>query len=139
MCRRTEGYFTDGERRRAFSTKLCNICNIYSGKEYELSLEEKNSIENRLINGAEWINDEIITTRIKFDSEGLRLLRKIYTNRPACLPISIDDNIYEFSSSIGQLFTYLITFGEHAVVLDNNELKDRLIKRYTKALNAYME
>ncbi len=133
------GYFTDGDRRRAFSTKLCNITNIYTGKEYELSEDEKISINNRLANGAEWINDEIITTRIKFDKEGLKLLRKIYTNRPVCSPISIDDNIYEFNSSMGQLFTYLITFGEHAVVLDNNELKDRLIKRYTKALDAYLK
>lgn len=133
------GYFNDGERRRAFSTKLCNITNIYTGKEYELSKEEIDSINNRLNSGAKWINDEIITTRIKFDKDGLNLLRKIYTNRPTYVPINIDDNIYEFSSSIGQLFTYLITFGEHAVVLDDNELKDRLIKRYTKALNAYVK
>lgn len=124
---------------KPFSIKLCSILNVIKGSHYTLSDEEKDNIKELLSNGAEWVNGDATTCKIKFDEGGLSRYRSIYANRPECISIDKDNMIYEFKGNINHLFAYFAQFGEHALVLDNAELKRRLALRYKKAFNLYNE
>ena len=104
----------------------------------EITDEEKNQIKDRLKYDVTWIGGEHIKDcKVEFDEEGNRLYKILYKDRPIGIRDLENPNVYIFSCNKTQLSNYLKLFGGHAVVLNNNELKNELKKFYEDANNKY--
>lgn len=117
------------------SFKLSTIKKIIKLKEaFEFTVEEITEINKRLLSGPEWMNGNYTTCNILFDEKGLELYNKRYKDRPVGI---FNDNVLTTTCSTTQLIFYIRSFGEHALVLDDNNVKKGLTTFYTNALNKY--
>ena len=72
---------------------------------------------------------------IKMTERGKQMYRMIIKNRPAVT--SVDGDKYIFDWPEMQLEDYFRRFGKEAVVLRPRRLKDKLLKYYSEAADAY--
>jgi len=120
------------------SIHLSRIEYIYLLKEkYTLEDEDINKLERVIENGAQFPYTNPCNAKIKLSNAGIKLYKKKYLNRP--VPISVEDNIYNFSCSYDQLSLYFFSFGKEAIVLEPEYLKTQLNKRYNEAISAYLQ
>ncbi len=135
------GIFNSKDRQFAYliyyTSTTYNVINLYKLKDLRVSRSFKDNLSPSLKekiekdldkNEPHFINSPIIKCKIKLTKKGQKSYTKIFINRPK--PILIEDDIYYFEASINQLFQYFLRFGSDALVLDNEELSNRLRNFY---------
>lgn len=121
---------------RIFSLHLFKCNNVIKSKNsYQLSKEEIDKFDSCLEYGPRYIEYRIIKTKIKLTKKGQSFFKKFYLNRP--IPDSIEDDIYTFTCSEDELFSYFSKFGSHALVIEPINLKNRMKSFYKRAYNFY--
>ena len=75
--------------------------------------------------------------KIQLTSEGIKLFKTKYLNRPT--PYKIENNIYYFDCAHIQLLIYFFSFGKEAKILEPNNLKTAFKNKYLEAYNNYTD
>lgn len=130
------GFYHDSTHK-AFCLKLCNVKSVRRGETYQLSDSDKESAKEKLLEGAEWFGNEIVKTIVKLTDKGIKDYNSYYINRPSYVDYNESTKEMTFMCSEQQIFNYFISFGRHAVVINNPELKGRFLKHHKNAYETY--
>lgn len=132
------------ESGRFFSCRLDRIynavvnCDVLAG---DFSEEELDCLEYMAKDCPEFAYGEegMQDIQVKFSDEGLYLFDNIIkTHKPVEYNVEEKDNhIIHFNCPLNQLYIYLRKFGADAVVLQPAELREKMKKYYTEAMEAY--
>ena len=130
------GFYHD-TTHKTFCLKLCNVKSVRRGESYKLSNEDKSGAKTKLQEGAEWFGNEIVKTIIKLTDKGIIDYNSYYINRPSYVDYNKETKEMTFMCSEQQIFNYFISFGRHALVINNNKLKERFLKHHKNAFEEY--
>lgn len=127
------GIDLNSKKLKPISIKLSKIYNVTISKEkYKLNKQQHDKIINIIMNGVEFASGEIVKVKIKITKTGIKMLNFKMHNRPNI--ININDNIYEVSCTISNFLNYFIPLGKEITILDNEDIKGRMRKFYSLAL-----
>ena len=129
--------FLHEKTHKTFCIKLCNIKSVRRGETYQLSDNDKNKAKIKLKDGAEWfgfIQNKII---IRLSDEGLRKYNSYYLNRPKFSSFDKEKKEMTFLCSTQQIFNYFISFGRHAIIINNDKLKNWFYNHHKNAYDEY--
>ena len=130
------GFFHDNTHK-TFCLKLCNVKSVRRGESYQLSENDKSEAKSKLQEGAEWFGNEINKIIVKLTDKGIKDYNSYYLNRPKYIDFNKEKKEMTFLCSEQQIFNYFISFGRHAVVINNPELKGRFLKHHKNAYETY--
>jgi len=130
------GFYHDNTHK-TFCLKLCNVKSVRRGESYQLSNKDKAEAKKKLQEGAEWFGNEINEIVIKLTDKGIRDYNSYYLNRPKKIKYDEDKKEMTFLCSEQQIFNYFISFGRHAIVVNNEGLKERFLKHHKNAYEEY--
>lgn len=129
--------FLHEKSHKPFCLKLCNIKSIRRGESYQLSDEDKTEAKSKLKEGAEWFGFIQNKTIIRLSDEGLKKYNSHYLNRPKYTSFDKEKKEMTFLCSDQQIFNYFITFGRHAIIINNNKLKNWFLNHHKNAYDEY--
>ena len=130
------GFFHE-KAHKTFCIKLCNIKSVRRGDTYQLSESDKNNAKKRLKEGAEWFGNEINEIVVKLSDKGIIDYNNYYLNRPKYVNFNQEKHEMTFICSEQQIFNYFVSFGRHAVVINNDKLKGWLLNHHKNAFEEY--
>lgn len=131
--------FFHNETHKTFCLKLCNVKSVRRGESYQLSEKDKNEAKSKLQEGAEWFGNEINKIVVRLTDKGIKDYNSYYLNRPKYINFDKAKKEMTFLCSEQQIFNYFISFGRHAMILNNPELKNIFYKHHKNAYEAYKE
>lgn len=109
-----------------------------SGIQKALTSEQKKQLEENIkSNQLPFLVSEKHLVRLRLTPEGERKYKSMSYLRP--IPLSKNDNVYEFAVSNPQMKAYFFKFGRDVEILDPPELRQNFIRNYRDALMAYNE
>ena len=136
--------------RQIMAFKLSMVKAVYKMKDtLELSIDEVKEIVDKVkASGPAFLSGEYKEYKVEFDPFGQKLFNSLYVDRPKCIHMVTSDTfineygpqtkkIYTFYSSEFQIYNYLKDFGYHAMVLDDEILREKLLKYFERAYNQY--
>lgn len=129
--------FYHEQNHKTFCIKLCNIKSVRRGNAYQLSDADISEAKIKLQEGAEWFGfnrNEII---IKLSDDGIKNYNNYYLNRPKYITFDKEKKEMTFICSEQQIFNYFVSFGRHAVVMNNDKLKGWLLNHHKNAFEEY--
>ena len=74
----------------------------------------------------EFISSDIIEAKVKLDNNGMKIFKKISTNRPNFKKDKFPNNVVTFEASLTQIQFYLKYLGDTYQILEPKELKDSI-------------
>lgn len=91
------------------------------------------------IAGPQYVISQMIESCVKLTTNGEKLYRRIYYGRPQYVRCEKNSNesLYYFNCSLNQLLLYFRRFGEDAVIVSPNELREQMSLFFSKANAAY--
>lgn len=104
-----------------------------------ISQADREAIENGIQNrGIQFLSSQtgIETIVVRLTEQGRQLYKRILNQRPA-LAKKQNDDLYEFQCTVFQAEHYFFRFGQEAVIIQPESLKETLRKRYEAALQVY--
>ena len=135
--------------RQIMAFKLSMVKAVYKTKDtLELSIDEVKEIVDKVKASGPALSGEYKEYKVEFDPFGQKLFNSLYVDRPKCIHMETSDTyineygpqtkkIYTFYSSEFQIYNYLKDFGYHAMVLDDEILREKLLTYFKKAYNQY--
>jgi len=129
-------YFIYYLNDRFYPLNLFKINNLRKSRNISDNLKEGalDKLNELLDSDVELISSSFIEAKIELTKSGIKKYKTIFINRPK--PYKIENNIYYFKASMNQLFFYFSRFGKDAIVLDNNQLRNRLFYFYKEGLES---
>lgn len=118
------------------SYKLSDIKSItIINEKHDFTNKEIEEMSDFIDSGIEFASENIIIAKILLTEEGITKFNKIYTNRP--FSTHNEENIYFFKSTEQNLLEYFVQFGNNAIILEPENVKNQFIDFYENVLNAY--
>lgn len=104
-----------------------------------LTSKEKHEIETSIENkGVQFLSGEKSTIKIRLSDKGIKKYESQLHLRPTYTSVDPDDNhIFTFECTEAQILFYFISFGEDALVISPEPLRQKFISTYQRAQNAY--
>lgn len=128
------GIDLNSKKLKPVSIKLSKIYNVTISKEnFKFTKEQHEEMLKIISSGVEFASGDIIKVKIKLTDAGVRMVEFKSHNRPNI--VRFNDDIYEVSCTLSNFMNYFISFGKEIKVLDNDDIKNRLRKFYSLALD----
>lgn len=134
------GLDLNSKKRDIFAIKVYKIWNPVIGTKFEkLTKDEIKGLEEKTQYGPEYITGEMIETTIRLTKQGMRMADFLTENRPDMEEVQGNDMEFKVRCTLPNFLEYFKPFGKEAVVLDNEDLKQRMISFYQDAVDAYKQ
>ena len=112
---------------------------IMSSMNSFISKDNVKNIETAILNnGVQFLTSDLVELKVKFSDKGIEDFNRQIYMRPNRFE-KIDDNVYLFKCSEIQAINYFFKFGKNIEILEPISLRDKFIRRYSKALEIYKE
>ncbi len=132
------GFMNKNQVFHTFSLHVYKLTHFFiTKKQVYLSDEQKAIIDKQLLFGPREINQREATIKVLLTDAGKKLYRKMYLNRP--IPFQVDDkeNLYTFNGSIENVILYFKRFGKEAIIIEPEQIQNRMKKFYKAAFSIY--
>lgn len=124
--------------RNIFAIKVYKIWNPVIGEKFEkFSNEEIKEFEDKTQYGPEYITGKMIESTVRFTKLGMNMVNYFLDNRPDMEQIEGKEMECRVRCTLPNFIEYFKPFGKEMVVLDNEELKEKMLKFYEDAFKAY--
>lgn len=124
--------------KKIVSLRLSRIksVEVLHDSEFEFSDSEIDEIKKMISEkGVQFLRGELQTIRVEFTHIGLNMYRDLLFQRPQMH--SSEENIYTFKCTPAQAEYYFFKFGAEAKIIEPDELKQKIVDMYVKAMEAY--
>lgn len=124
--------------RNIFAIKVYKIWNPVIGEKFEkFSNEEIKEFEDKTQYGPEYITGKMKESTVRFTKLGMNMVNYFLDNRPDMEQIEGKEMECRVRCTLPNFIEYFKPFGKEMVVLDNEELKEKMLKFYEDAFKAY--
>lgn len=123
----------------SYSCRISNLKQLEIRQEKSfLSKSKKKSLEEEIRKkGVQFMIGEVNEAKVYLTEEGINLYNRMWHLRPQYKEISSDGHIYIFQCSPNQIHYYFFKFGKEAIVLEPEELREKMITMHEESIEAY--
>lgn len=132
------GLDLNSKKRDIFAIKVYKIWNPVAGEKFEkFTKDELKELEEKTEYGPEFITGKMIEAKVKLTTVGAKIVEFFTDHRPYMERVSGKDLVLKVRCTMHNFVEYFKPFGKEAVVLDNEELKERMLGFYEDGVKAY--
>lgn len=130
-------YLPNG-KRTIFSARVSKIIHPRMGEKYdEFSGEDIKKFESIKRYGVEFATGKLIETKIQFTKQGMKRFNYSYIGKPYFKIVDPKNRIMQIRCTLPNFIEYFRPFLKDAVVLDNEELRQKMEELYQEGADAY--
>lgn len=121
-----------------FSIRICKIWTPVKGRKFKkFSKKEIDRFTDILHNGIEFATGKIIKAKVQFTDQGAKRFNYSYVGKPHFKIIDSEKRIASIDCTLPNFIEYFRPFLKDAVVLDNEELRQKMEKLYREGADTY--
>lgn len=121
-------------KKKPIAFKLNKIIRVVKTREiYKFTKEETETLYKICENGVEYATGEFINVKVKLTKSGIKMFGYMLDHKPTV--INVEGDVYTLKCTVSNFMNYFSAFGKEFTILDNDELKQKMLNFFK---NAYL-